>query len=189
VRLRPPADPGTPADLDEVYVAAGPIRRSRRAEPCRARLALGCTLALHHLGRGDEAQGLVSEEITLARRWRAPTTLGRALRVAGLIQGGQEELRLLREATTVLVGSPGRLEYAKALIDMGAALRRSGRPDALTPSERRVAEFAAAGYSNCDIAQALFITTNTVEVHLITTYRKLGVNSRANLTSVSLNPT
>ena len=131
----------------------------------------------------------------------------------------------------MLAASPARLEHAKALVDLGAALRRSGQrrecrrllrrgvelahicgaaplvergrtelrasgarprhaapsgPDALTPSERRVAELAAAGYSNRDIAQALFITTNTVEVHLTRTYRKLGITGRANLTPESL---
>ncbi|MGH3869700.1 MAG: helix-turn-helix domain-containing protein [Pseudonocardiaceae bacterium] len=67
-------------------------------------------------------------------------------------------------------------------------LCRGPDPDPLTPSERCVAELAAAGRSNRDIAQALFITTNTVETHLIETYRKLRINSQANLTSASLNP-
>jgi DNA-binding CsgD family transcriptional regulator len=190
----------------------------------------GAALALHRLDRGEEARELVGQEIILARRWGAPTALGRALRVAGLICGGEDGLELLRESTTILAASPARLEYAKALVDLGAALRRAGRrsesrqqlrlgvelaqicgatpllergwtelrvsgarprhvapsgPDALTPSERRVAELAAAGYTNRDIAQMLFITTNTVEVHLTRTYRKLGVNGRANLTSFS----
>lgn len=121
------------------------------------------------------------------------------------------------------------MEYAKALVELGAALRRSGErnesrrylrrsvelaqicgatplvergwtelratgarprhvapsgPDALTPSERRVAEFAAAGHSNREIAQALFITTNTVEVHLTRTYRKLDIGGRAGLKGI-----
>jgi DNA-binding NarL/FixJ family response regulator len=53
--------------------------------------------------------------------------------------------------------------------------------DALTPSERRVAALAAAGRSNKAIAQELFVTIKTVEVHLSNTYRKLGVASRADL--------
>jgi DNA-binding CsgD family transcriptional regulator len=47
-----------------------------------------------------------------------------------------------------------------------------------------VAELAAAGNSNRDIAQALFITINTVEVHLTRTYRKLNVTSRADLKNI-----
>ena len=52
---------------------------------------------------------------------------------------------------------------------------------ALTASERRVADLAAAGETNRDIAQALFVTPKTVEVHLSNAYRKLGVRSRRDL--------
>jgi DNA-binding CsgD family transcriptional regulator len=51
----------------------------------------------------------------------------------------------------------------------------------LTPSERRVAELAAAGHTNREIAETLFLTKNTVEWHLHHIYRKLDVNSRAGL--------
>jgi DNA-binding CsgD family transcriptional regulator/tetratricopeptide (TPR) repeat protein len=52
---------------------------------------------------------------------------------------------------------------------------------ALTPSERRVAELASTQMSNPEIAQALFITLNTVEGHLRHVYRKLGITSRRDL--------
>jgi DNA-binding CsgD family transcriptional regulator len=189
----------------------------------------GAALALLALGRQKEAQTLASEELALARQWGTPRALGRALWVAGRVQGGQDGLAHLREAVNVLESSPARLEYAKAVIELGAALRRSGQriesrqhlrhgielaqicgatplaqrgwtelratgarprhvtpsgPDALTPSERRVAELAAAGRSNREIAQALFITTNTVEAHLTRTYRKLGITGRTGLRQV-----
>jgi DNA-binding CsgD family transcriptional regulator len=53
--------------------------------------------------------------------------------------------------------------------------------EALTGSERRVAELAAAGMSNPQIAQALFVTLNTVEGHLRHVYQKLSINSRGQL--------
>jgi DNA-binding CsgD family transcriptional regulator len=53
--------------------------------------------------------------------------------------------------------------------------------DALTPSERRVAEMAAENMTNKDIAQALFVTPKTVEVHLSSVYRKLDITSRSQL--------
>src|SRR6185295_7525350 len=59
-----------------------------------------------------------------------------------------------------------------------------GGVDALTASERRVATFAAEGQSNRDIAQALFVTPKTVEVHLSNAYRKLGIRSRRELAGV-----
>jgi ATP/maltotriose-dependent transcriptional regulator MalT len=52
---------------------------------------------------------------------------------------------------------------------------------ALTPSERRVAELAASGMTNKDVATALFISPKTVEANLGRVYRKLGINSRAEL--------
>jgi DNA-binding NarL/FixJ family response regulator len=52
---------------------------------------------------------------------------------------------------------------------------------ALTASERRVADLAAEGQTNRDIAQALYVTPKTVEVHLSNTYRKLGIGSRHEL--------
>jgi DNA-binding SARP family transcriptional activator/tetratricopeptide (TPR) repeat protein len=194
----------------------------------------GAALAMCRLGRSDEAQELAAEEVALARRWGAPTAYGRALRVAGLVAGDQEGLPVLGEAVTVLAGSPARLELARALIDLGAALHRVGRddesqqdlrrgielaqicgatplierasrelrasgawplhtapcgPDALTPTERQVAGLATAGCSDRDIAQALFITTNTVETHLAATYHKLGIDGRDELTGVSLRRT
>jgi DNA-binding CsgD family transcriptional regulator len=52
---------------------------------------------------------------------------------------------------------------------------------ALTAAERRVAERAATGQTNRAIAEALFVTTKTVELHLRNAYRKLGVSSRGEL--------
>ena len=51
----------------------------------------------------------------------------------------------------------------------------------LTVSERRVAELAAAGRSNPQIAQALYVTRKTVETHLGNVYRKLDIQGRGEL--------
>jgi DNA-binding CsgD family transcriptional regulator len=51
----------------------------------------------------------------------------------------------------------------------------------LTASERRVAELAAEGRSNPEIAQALFVTRKTVETHLGHVYRKLDIGGRGEL--------
>jgi DNA-binding CsgD family transcriptional regulator len=53
--------------------------------------------------------------------------------------------------------------------------------DSLTASERRVAQLASEGRANRAIAQALFVTNRTVEVHLTHTYQKLGIRSRDDL--------
>ena len=180
----------------------------------------------HALGETAEARTLAQEEVELARAWGAPRTLGRALRILGLIQGGDDGIALIREAVAVLEPSPARLEHAYALTNLGAALRRANhraeardylrqalelaqrsgatlltqvaheeliatgaRPRrvdlsgaaALTPSERRISAMAAEGLSNREIAQALFVTLRTVEMHLSNAFRKLGVSSRTQL--------
>ena len=84
-------------------------------------------LALLGLGDRQEARRLVGEEIDLARRWRAPRPLGVALRAAGLVEGGDDGIELLRESVGVLVTSQARLERAKSFTELGAALRRANR--------------------------------------------------------------
>jgi DNA-binding CsgD family transcriptional regulator len=54
-------------------------------------------------------------------------------------------------------------------------------PEALTPSERRVAELAIDGLTTREMAESLFVTPKTVEFHLRHIYQKLGVNSRDKL--------
>lgn len=53
--------------------------------------------------------------------------------------------------------------------------------ESLTASELRVARMAAEGMENREIAQALFVTVNTVETHLTSVYRKLDLSSRREL--------
>lgn len=55
--------------------------------------------------------------------------------------------------------------------------------EALTPSERRIAELAANGLTNREIAETLFLTRNTVQWHLRHICRKLGADSRAALSA------
>jgi DNA-binding CsgD family transcriptional regulator len=77
------------------------------------------------------------------------------------------------------VGSPPWAERARAeLARLG--LRRSDRWQ-LTETERRVAELAAAGRTNREVAQQLFISPKTVEANLARVYRKLSISSRAEL--------
>ncbi len=59
--------------------------------------------------------------------------------------------------------------------------RRCRASESLTASERRVATLAAGGQTNREIAQALFVTPKTVEVHLSNAYRKLDIRSRREL--------
>jgi DNA-binding CsgD family transcriptional regulator len=179
--------------------------------------------ALGRLGRRDEAIAAIEAELELARRCGVPATIGRCLRQRGELE---QDIDRLREAAELLAGSPARLEHARALAALGAALRRGrqateareplrqalelaeacacpplvesvrselyasgARPrtaaltgvGALTASERRVATLAAEGQTNREIAQTLFVTPKTVEVHLSNAYRKLDIRSRREL--------
>jgi len=66
-------------------------------------------------------------------------------------------------------------------VELGRIGGRTPVGSALTTSERRVAERAAAGQSNRDISAALMISIRTVESQLSAVYRKLDVRSRGHL--------
>jgi DNA-binding CsgD family transcriptional regulator len=119
--------------------------------------------------RFEHARTLIALGATLRRRndrrgarevLREGLALARAHRAAPLIQQAEEELRLA-----------------------GAHTTRGGMRDrdTLTPSEARIARMASQGMTNRDIAQALFVTTKTVETHLGHAYTKLGITSREEL--------
>jgi DNA-binding CsgD family transcriptional regulator len=182
--------------------------------------------ALAAAGGREEALSLAREEVALARAFEVPRELGMALRASGLVEGGETGIELLQEAVGVLETTPAELEHARALSDLGAALRRAGRrsdardplragldlagrcganalvdrahselvaagarprrmvvsgAEALTASERRVAELASEGLTNREIAQTLFVTEKTVESHLGHAYRKLDISARSQL--------
>jgi DNA-binding CsgD family transcriptional regulator len=82
--------------------------------------------ALAHaaLGERDAAVALAREELALARRFGAARAIGIALRTLGLVG---DDLGSLEQATTVLADSPARLEHARALTELGVALRHRRR--------------------------------------------------------------
>ncbi|HWT95509.1 MAG TPA: helix-turn-helix transcriptional regulator, partial [Solirubrobacteraceae bacterium] len=114
---------------------------------------------------------------------RALTDLGAATRHAGDAEGARAPLTEALDLARAL-GARALAERAHRQLQAAGArprrLRFSGA-EALTASERRVAELAARGMSNRDIAQALFVTAKTVENHLGRAYRKVGVSSREEL--------
>ncbi len=182
------------------------------------------------LGDRDRALEIAGEALARAERTDVLHLRIRARRVLGLCEQGTRGLRSLRAAVRLGSDAPPRLETMRALVDLGAALRRENRrsdarepleraadmasrggavalsqrarvelaaagarprrdallsgPGSLTPSERRIAELAATGQSNREIAQALFVTPKTVEYHLRNAYRKLDIQTRGELAGV-----
>src|SRR5262249_12456732 len=89
--------------------------------------------ALDRLGRTEEALELLDEELRLARQWRAPATGGRVLRGLGTMDR-EKAIEHLTESVGLLSQSRTRLEYAKALGELGAAMRLERKPgDAREP--------------------------------------------------------
>jgi DNA-binding CsgD family transcriptional regulator len=208
----------------ELQAAAGTYEALHLLSPGTCwRSALALAVAAEDPG---EARRLAASELAEARRAGLPRPAGIALRTRGMLEGGRRGLSDLREAAEVLAASGARLEQARALVELGAALRRANQRraareplrtgldlahrcgavrlaqraraelltagakprravltglEALTASERRVAELAVAGMTNPEIAQALFVTLSTVEGHLRHAYRKLSITSRGQL--------
>jgi DNA-binding CsgD family transcriptional regulator len=211
-------DPERAAD----QLAAAPVEAAAlplRMAPAEVAVALAT-------GRRDRAVERAHTMLAAAERFGAPGLLGIARRLVGQATGGQDGVEHLRAAIEPLERSPRRLEHARALIELGAALRRlnrrveardplrrgldlaqrcgaetlttqamhemrasGARPrrlvltgvESLTPSEQRIARLVAEGRSNPEVAQALFVTRSTVEAHLASVFRKLGVTSRDQL--------
>jgi DNA-binding CsgD family transcriptional regulator len=114
---------------------------------------------------------------------RALAALGTALRLLRRPSEAREPLRRALETATVCGAAP-LAEHARTELHAAGARPRTAAlsgAGALTASERRVADLAGGGMSNRDIAQALYVTPKTVEVHLSSTYRKLGIRSRREL--------
>ena len=112
-------------------------------------------------------------------RARSLLSLGRALRRHRKWGAARAALEAAATAFDEL-GSPGWAEAARSELSRVGG-RRPSTTDELTPTERRVAELAADGLANKEIASSLFVSVRTVEEHLKKTYAKLGIRSRTQL--------
>ncbi|MDQ3729690.1 MAG: AAA family ATPase [Actinomycetota bacterium] len=139
---------------------------------------------------GDEGLELLRKSLAVLEpspsrleHLRTLVELGSSLRRAGHRAEAREPLRKGLDLA-LRCGALALAERAETeLAASGARPRRlllTG-VDALTPSERRIATMAAEGKTNPQIAQLLFLTRRTVEMHLTNAYRKLDIKSRAEL--------
>ena len=153
--------------------------------------AIGTALATRGVVEGGdrgaellrEAVGLLERSPARLEHARALTDLGAMLRRAGHRRDAREPLR----AGFELARRCGALPLAKrAHSELGATGEKLPRfvaigVESLTPSERRIAEMAAKGLTNRQIAQELFLTVKTIETHLHAAYDKLDIRSRREL--------
>ncbi len=130
-----------------------------------------------------EAVAILEDSPRRLQRLHALVDLGAALRAEGRRVEAREPLReaiqLARRCGAVRAAKRAREELQAT----GETVRRFAPigVESLTPSERRVAELAASGMTNRQIAQSLFVTVKTVEAHLSATYDKLDIDSRREL--------
>jgi DNA-binding CsgD family transcriptional regulator len=149
-----------------------------REMPERPALALFDAYACQRDGRTHEARRLALDAAEGFRRVRYPLFEAAALEVAGDLT---RALALYRRCGAVsderrLAGGGGA---AANSAEQSAAERSAA--ELLSDREREIAMLALEGRSNLDIAGRLHITHKTVEKHLASAYRKLGISSRAGL--------
>jgi DNA-binding CsgD family transcriptional regulator len=131
----------------------------------------------------EEAVAVLDGSLARLELAKALAALGSALRRDRRPAEAREPLRRALELASAC-DAPGLADHVRTeLYATGARPRTDALSGlgALTASERRIVDLAAAGETNRDIAQTLYVTPKTVEVHLSNAYRKLGVRSRREL--------
>lgn len=134
-------------------------------------------------GRLAEASALLADGAADGEHMTVLAELGDALRRDGR---RAEACAVLCHALTLAEAGGATALAERARDALLAARGTADRPapggaDALSRSERKVAELAAAGLSNRAIAEQLWVTVKTVELHLTSSYKKLGLHSRREL--------
>jgi DNA-binding CsgD family transcriptional regulator len=182
--------------LVEVLCAKGKVDEARALAEANVAVArgagtegaLGASLRGEGIARGDldvlreAAERLAATPLRLEYGW-ALHDLGAWLRRAGSRAAAREPLRQALDVSTRAEASLLARSARDELVATGAPAVRETLtgPSSLTPSERRVAELAAQGLSNREIAETLWVTRKTVELHLGNAYGKLDIRSRSQL--------
>jgi DNA-binding CsgD family transcriptional regulator len=152
---------------------------------------LGVALRAAGVVRGGRAgEALIREALETLEQADARLERARALTELGALvrrsNRRREARELLREALDIAHRAGAGPLATRAETELRATGARPRRVmlvgvQSLTASERRVAELAADGRTNREIAQSLFVTARTVEGHLTNVFRKLDLDSRDQL--------
>ena len=170
------------AVLDAVDLAVrrwGTPRALGMLETARGVLASGDTA----IERLRSAVDLLADSPAKSEHAKAQYLLGCRLLRRGDAEGARERLRRSIDVSVLCRDKQQLALSLPALAAAGGRMRHGtdSPADALTGSERRVAERAAEGATNREIAESLFITQRTVEIHLTSVYRKLAIGGRPEL--------
>ena len=162
---------GAALDAVGAVAARGPRRRRRSASPRTSAMAAGCGVA----GRGRRR--CRNRSTSSSPRPRSPPVATRGRHASS--SSGRAAIVPAR-ATRIAA----ELGDARRAVRRRRRRRRRRYPEvvaALTKAERRVAEAVAAGRTNREVADHLFVSVKTVDFHLQAIYRKLEVRSRTEL--------
>lgn len=159
---------------------------ARVARPSVAALADRCRgLVLAARGQDDAALAALERAVTAHERAPLPYERARTLLALG---AQQRRVRERSRARDTLRRAEAEFAALGAATGVGQARAEAGRiggrravGDALTPTERRIAELVASGKRNREVAAALVVSERTVEAALTQIYRKLEVRSRTEL--------
>ena len=130
-----------------------------------------------------EAVGVLEGSEARLELATALTDLGAEMRRRNRKSGSREPLMRGMDLAHDCGAEPLAERARTELRASGMRVRRTALsgPESLTDSERRVVDLAAAGKTNREISAELFVTVKTVEVHLSSAYRKLGISGRRQL--------
>jgi DNA-binding NarL/FixJ family response regulator len=154
----------------------------------RSLRVLGELLGKEGTAELEEAVALLEQSNQRLERARALGALGAEIRRARRPSDAREPLGRALELAQV-AGAKALAEHVRSELYATGARPRTTALDgveSLTERELRVATLAADGQTNRDIAQTLYVTPKTVEVHLTNAYRKLGIGSRRELPTALL---
>jgi ATP/maltotriose-dependent transcriptional regulator MalT len=147
--------------------------------------ARGRSMLLAARGDLDAASAAATRALAQHDRLPMPFERARTLLLLGQLQRRQRRKESasasLQDALDIFERLHVRLWADRARAELARANVGPRQSSQLTPSEQRVAELAASGMKNRDVATTLFISPKTVEANLARIYRKLGIKSRAEL--------
>jgi DNA-binding CsgD family transcriptional regulator len=141
-------------------------------------------LVLAAEGELEAAAAALDESLRCHEDLAMPFERARTLLVDGRTLRRLKQKRRARAALDEATAIFEALGAARWVVTAHAELARLASrraPDELTPTERQIAELAATGLSNPEIAARIYVSRKTVEANLGRIYRKLGISSRAQL--------
>ncbi|MCU1360082.1 MAG: transcriptional regulator, luxR family [Ilumatobacteraceae bacterium] len=174
--------------IDEAVVRTDVLeQRARRAgRICAAAIASRCrALLAATAGDLDAALALVDESLQFDNECTVPFERQRTMLLAGIIHRRGRHKSIARvvlseaSASFTAMGAAGWAERCQQELSRVGAPARSATE--LTVTEQRIAELAASGLTNRQVAERAFVSPKTVEANLVRIYRKLGITSRAEL--------